>query len=132
MLPRLVCDLAIIIGLLKTLRSNKNAFEFANRRFSPDGDVSPLSLKEELASNSWIARLEYAKRILARDGTSYADTGMAILRKATTVKQWDVLTPELSGARGDTQCLDAVRFLLNNPFALNGPKEISVGQILGG
>lgn len=124
-------ELAIIIGLLKSLQSKKNCFEFANRRFSPDGDISPLSLKEELASNSWIARLEYAKRILARFGTSYADSGFAILRKATTVRQWDVLTPELSGSRGDTHYLDAVRFLLENPFSYKKRVgEIPIGQIL--
>lgn len=123
-------ELAIIIGLLKTLRSNKNCFEFANRRFSPDGDVSPLSLKEELASNSWIARLEYAKRILVRFGTSYSDPGLALLRKATTVRQWDVLIPELSGARGDTTYLNAVRFLLENPFAHKELHGVPVERVL--
>jgi hypothetical protein len=122
--------LAIIIGLLKSLQSNKNCFEFANRRFSPDGDISPLSLKEELASNSWIARLEYARRILARFGTSYAEPGMAILRKATTVRQWDVLLPELSGNRGDTPYLNAVRFLLESPFSQRELKDLPVGQVL--
>jgi hypothetical protein len=123
-------NLTIIIGLLKSLRSNKNCFEFANRRFSPDGDVSPLSLKEELASNSWIARLEYAKRILVRFGTSYSDPGLALLRKATTVRQWDVLIPELSGARGDTTYLNAVRFLLENPFAQKELEGLPVERIL--
>lgn len=124
-------ELAIIIGLLKSLRSLKNCFEFANRRFSPDGDISPLSLKEELASNSWVARLEYAKRILARFDTSYSDPGLALLRKATTVQQWDVLVPELSGARGDTPYLNAVRFLLENPFSYTKDiRELPVGQIL--
>jgi hypothetical protein len=37
-----VCDkLVIKIGFLKSLRSVKNSFEFANRRFSPDGNISP-------------------------------------------------------------------------------------------
>jgi hypothetical protein len=123
-------ELAIVIGLLKSLHSKRNCFEFANRRFSPDGDISPLSLKEELASNSWIARLEYAKRILARFGTSYSP-GFALLRKATTVSQWQVLIPELSGTRSHTQFLDAVRFLLENPFTLTKDLgDIPVGQYL--
>jgi hypothetical protein len=127
---RTCANLTIIIGLIKSLRSNTNCFEFANRRFSPDGDISPLSLKEELASNSWIARLEYAKRILVRFGTSYSDRGLALLRKATTVRQWDVLIPELSGARGDTSYLNAVRFLLENPFTQNELKDLPVERIL--
>lgn len=124
-------NLGIVIGIHKSLHSLKNCFEFANRRFSPDGDISPLSLKEELASNSWIARLEYAKRILTRFGTSYTDRGLALLRKATTVRQWDVLLPELSGERSDTHYRDAVRFLLENPFSNHELKDLPIEHVLG-
>jgi len=111
-------ELGIIIGLIKSLRSEKNTFEFANMRFCPDGNISPLSLKEELASTTWLARLEYSKRIIQRFGTRYERPEMALIRKATTVRQWDVLVPEISGSRRETHYLNAVRFALQNPFAL--------------
>jgi hypothetical protein len=80
-----VCGkLAIKIGLLKSLRSVKNSFEFANRRFSPDGNISPLFLKEELSSLISNSQLEYAKCILTRFSTRHTSPGAALLRKATT------------------------------------------------
>jgi hypothetical protein len=48
-------ELGIIIGLIKLLCSEKNTFKFANMRFCADGNISPLSLKEELASTIWNA-----------------------------------------------------------------------------
>jgi hypothetical protein len=41
-------DFSIVIGLEKTIKSEKNFFEFANRRYAPQGDISPLSFREEL------------------------------------------------------------------------------------
>jgi len=124
-------ELGIVIGLIKSLRSEKNTFEFANMRFCPDGNISPLSLKEELASTTWNARLEYAKRITQRFGTRYQRPEMALIRKATTVRQWDVLSPELSGSRRETHYLNAVRFALQNPFTfLKEGKPIAVSVII--
>jgi hypothetical protein len=124
-------DLAIKIGLLKTIKSDRNSFEFANRRFCPDGDISPLSLKEELSSLTWNSRLEYAKRILARFGTRETNSGIALLRKATTPQQWDVLLPELTGnTRGNTLYRRTVQFLLSNPFGGNTRLEdLTVDQL---
>jgi len=123
-------ELSIVIGHLKSLRSNKNCFEFANMRFTPDGNISPLSLKEELASVKWIARVEYAKRILARFDTHYTRPWMALLRKATTASQWNALIPELAGSRGNTH-LNLVRFLLENPFVkLNLNERVPIGSLL--
>jgi hypothetical protein len=124
-------ELGIIIGLIKSLRSNKNTFEFANMRFCPDGNISPLSLKEELASTTWNARLEYSKRIIQRFGTRYQRPEMALIRKATTVQQWDALVPELSGSRRETHYLNAVRFALQNPFTfLKEGKPIAMSAII--
>lgn len=123
-----VCnDLSITIGLLKSLRSEKNCFEFANRRFYPDGDISPLSLKEELAALTWTGRLEYAKRILARFGTSLKDGSSALLRKASTPAQWKVLGAELSGLRSTT-LVDLCRFCLLTPF--KDLKELRIDSVL--
>lgn len=113
-------DLGIVIGLLKSLRSETNCFEFANQRFSPDGNISPISLKEELSAQTWVARTEYAKRILARFGTSYSNPGLALLRKATTAPQWDALVPELTGERRVGGLVQISTFLLQNPFTFTG------------
>lgn len=110
------CDgFKIVIGLVKSLRSNKNVFEFANRRFCEDGDISPLSLKEELSASTWARRLEYAKRILSRYGSKTTDEPSALLRKVATRAQWKVLIPEISKLRPSLYST-LVRYCLLNPF----------------
>jgi hypothetical protein len=127
---REVCSaFSIRIGIAKSLTSDSNSFEFANRRFAPFGDISPLSLKEELSASTWMARGEYAKRILARFGTSLKDESVALLRKATTASQWYRLIPELSGLRASVFSR-IVRYCLLNPFSVLEPKEIRVSHIL--
>jgi len=106
---------SIIIGIQKSLRSDKNVFEFANQRFCPEGNISPLSYKEELEAQSWTGRLEFARRILARFGTSLRDKASALLRKAATDTQWRVLHPELSGVR-PAVLKSLFGFCLVNPF----------------
>jgi len=105
----------ITIGLLKSLRSEKNVFEFANQRFMPTGNISPLSYKEELQAQSWTGRLEFARRILARFGTSLKDSAAALLRKAATGTQWRILHPGSDGGRS-TDMRNLFRFCLVNPF----------------
>jgi hypothetical protein len=127
---REVCSaFSIRIGIAKSLTSDSNSFEFANRRFAPFGDISPLSLKEELAASTWMARGEYAKRILTRFGTSLKDKNVALLRKATTASQWYRMIPELSGLRASVFSR-IVRYCLLNPFSVLEPKEIRVSHIL--
>jgi len=106
---------SIIIGIQKSLRSDKNVFEFANQRFCPEGNISPLSYKEELEAQSWTGRLEFARRILARFGTSLRDKASALLRKAATDTQWRVLHPEMSGVR-PAVLKSLFGFCLVNPF----------------
>lgn len=117
----------ITIGLLKSLRSEKNVFEFANQRFCPEGNISPLSYKEELQAQSWTGRLEFARRILARFGTSLRDKASALLRKAATDTQWRVLHSELSGLR-PTVLKSLFGFCLLNPF--QNWKEISIDSLV--
>lgn len=121
-------EFGITIGIAKSLKSNENFFEFANRRFSPSGDISPLSVREELQSSTWTARAEYAKRILSRFGTAVRNETSAFLRKAVTAAQWTVLVPEMSGRRSSTM-LRLVRYCLLNPFQRSW-KEISISSIL--
>jgi hypothetical protein len=118
---------SIIIGLLKSLHSEKNVFEFANQRFSPEGNISPLSIKEELVAQTWSARKEFAKRILARFGTSLKDESAALIRKATTEAQWRVLSTELSGARPPV-IRNLVRFCLETPF--HNVETVSIESII--
>jgi hypothetical protein len=111
-----ICQaLGIQIGLHKSLQSNLNAFEFANRRFIPAGDISPLSLKEELAATSWSQRVEYAKRILERMGTSLKNSALAQVRKMVTFSGWTAMKAELAGLR-HTAFLPTIRFIAGNPF----------------
>lgn len=117
----------IIIGLLKSLRSEKNVFEFANQRFAPDGNISPLSYKEELQAQSWTGRLEFARRILARFGTSLRDKASALLRKAATDTQWRILHSESAGLR-PAVLKSLFGFCLVNPF--QNWKEITIDSLV--
>jgi len=117
----------ITIGLLKSLRSEKNVFEFANQRFAPEGNISPLSYKEELQAQSWTGRLEFARRILTRFGTSLKDKASALLRKAATDTQWRVLHSELSGLR-PAVLKSLFGFCLVNPF--QNWKEITIDSLV--
>nr|UJQ92457.1 MAG: putative RNA-dependent RNA polymerase [Mitoviridae sp.] len=110
------CDcFGIKIGLAKSMSSEKNFFEFANQRFCPEGNISPLSLREELSSTTWMARLEYARRILTRFGTHLKDETSALLRKVVTRSQWKVLIPELTHTRPSTYTALA-KFCFLSPF----------------
>lgn len=118
---------AITIGLLKSLRSEKNCFEFANQRFMPTGNISPLSYKEELQAQSWTGRLEFSRRILARFGTSLKDHAAALLRKAATGTQWRILHVGSDGGRlEDMRSLFS--FCLVNPF--QNWKELTIDSVL--
>jgi hypothetical protein len=120
----------IVIGLLKSLSSEKNVFEFANQRFCPGGNISPISLKEELSSTqTWAMRLEYAKRVLTRFGGGSKDTAISLMRKASTVAQWAVLSGELSHLR-PSALLQLTRFCLLNPFGSNDPKDFGIDVVL--
>jgi hypothetical protein len=117
----------IIIGLSKSLRSDKNVFEFANQRFCPEGNISPLSYKEELQAQSWTGRLEFARRILTRFGTSLRDKASALLRKAATDTQWRILHGESSGLR-PAALKSLFGFCLVNPF--QNWKEITIDSLV--
>jgi len=128
---REVCSaFSIIIGILKSLSSLKNVFEFANQRFCPDGNISPISLKEEISStHSWATRLEYAKRILTRFGSNSKDLAISLVKKASTVAQWAVLSGELSHLRPST-LLSLTRFCLLNPFGSKEPENYRIDVVL--
>jgi hypothetical protein len=118
----------IVIGFAKSLHSKKNCFEFANRRFSPDGDISPLSLREELACSTWMERIEFAKRILRRLGKPIE--GGTLLRRVTTSPQWTIVSPELSGRRPSSM-LRLIEYCLQNPFSsLSETKKTCISSIL--
>jgi hypothetical protein len=118
----------IIIGLAKSLQSSNNCFEFANRRFCPQGDISPLSLREELSSLTWSERIEYAKRILSRLGKPIESA--TLLRRVVTSPQWTVVSPELSGRR-TSSILRLIEYCLQNPFNSGSElKETCISSIL--
>jgi hypothetical protein len=118
---------SIIIGLQKSLKSSRNFFEFANRRFHPLGDLSPISLREELSSITWSTRREFAKRIVSRVGA--LQTSSSVLRRTLTAAQWTSLAPEMSGLRASS-LLRLVHFCSDNPFSSIDEKEITVSRIL--
>jgi len=125
-----VCaDFSITIGLVKSLHSQRNCFEFANRRYIPEGDISPLSFREELACSTWTQRLEFAKRILQRLGKPLTEVS-ALLRRAVTSAQWIVLTPEMSGRR-PSSILRLVHYCLLNPLQSKTDREnLSISSVL--
>lgn len=127
---RNVCaDFSITIGLAKSLQSKLNCFEFANRRYIPAGDISPLSFREELACSTWTQRLEFAKRILRRLGKPLTEVS-ALLRRAVTSAQWTVLTPEMSGSR-PLSILRLVHYCLLNPLQTkSGLEELRISSVL--
>jgi hypothetical protein len=121
-------DFSIVIGLEKTIKSNMNFFEFANRRYAPQGDISPLSFREELACSTWNQRLEFAKRILRRLGKPLTEVS-SLIRRVTTSSQWTVLRPELSGRRS-LSMTRLVRYCLLNPFAVKDREGFSISSLL--
>lgn len=119
------------IGLAKSLHSKTNGFEFANRRFCEKGDISPLSVKEELSCLTWGTRMNFADRILARFGTRSQNETSGWLRKVCTAPQWAALSPELTGYRSQFM-LRLVKFCLLNPFYLHtrGKTELNIDSII--
>nr|UJQ92590.1 MAG: putative RNA-dependent RNA polymerase [Mitoviridae sp.] len=127
---QMICSqFGIVIGLLKSLKSLLNCFEFANQRYFPGGNISPLSLKEELASSTWASRLEYAKRILVRFGTKSKDHASAVLRKASTFLQWTILESESRLYGRIARIPHLFRFCLSNPFAVK-TADINIETVL--
>jgi len=125
----LCADFSITIGLAKSLQSKLNCFEFANRRYIPAGDVSPLSFREELACSTWTQRLEFAKRILRRLGKPLTEVP-ALLRRAVTSAQWTVLTPEMSGRR-PLSVTRLVHYCLLNPLQTKSVREeLNISSVL--
>lgn len=127
-----VCDaFRIKIGLAKSLHSEKNGFEFANQRFCELGNISPVSLKEELSALSWNGRMEFANRLLARFGSKSRDEVAGFLRKVTTAPQWEALIPELTGTRSE-HMVRFVKYCLLNPFylALRGKLELNIDSLV--
>jgi hypothetical protein len=104
----------ITIGLEKSLQSRENFFEFANQRFHPKGNISPISFTEELSSSeSWSKRVEFANRIVKRFDLGEDETNL--VRLICTARQWQALIPEFSGMRSRV-LLRILRFILLNPL----------------
>lgn len=104
----------IKIGLAKSLRSLVNSFEFANQRFCPEGNISPLSFMEEYQSSmTWKARIEFASRIAKRFGLDVNES--TLIRLILTARQWRALMPELSGMR-PRLILRLLGFIVKSPL----------------
>jgi hypothetical protein len=120
---------SIIIGLHKSLSSSKNCFEFANRRFHPTGDLSPISFREELSARTWTGRWEFAKRICSRLGKSIQEVP-AVLRRAVTSAQWNVICPEMAGKR-PSSLSRLVQYCLLNPLQSHSEiTEVRISHLL--
>nr|UJQ92557.1 MAG: putative RNA-dependent RNA polymerase [Mitoviridae sp.] len=120
---------SIIIGLHKSLSSSVNCFEFANRRFHPLGDISPISFREELSARTWTTRWEFAKRICSRLGKPISEVP-AVLRRAVTSAQWNAILPELGGKR-PLSLVRLVRYCLLNPLQItNDLNEVRISHLL--
>jgi hypothetical protein len=110
----------IKIGLAKSLHSKSNFFEFANQRLCETGNISPLSLMEEVQAKTWSARKEFANRIARRMGIEGSIT--SLVRLVTTARQWQFVTSELIGTR-PAVFLSLIKFILLNPVGQK-PHEV--------
>jgi hypothetical protein len=121
-----VCSaFGIVIGLQKSLHSEKNCFEFANQRFGPGGNISPLSVKELISSKSWMSRLEFAKRIVRRYYPESENQERVLLRSATTSAMWSAMALERANVRSPILS-NLLRYCLSNPLVRSTDKlEVS-------
>lgn len=104
----------ITISVAKSLISNKGLINFASQVIINGKNISPISLREELGSQTMSQRLEFAKRICRRwDGGD--DKGVRTLRYILTHPQWQALQAELKGER-EGKTLNLLRFYLLHPF----------------
>nr|QDH91464.1 MAG: RNA-dependent RNA polymerase [Mitovirus sp.] len=111
---QLACaDFQVKIGLAKSLSSLSNFFEFANQRLCESGNISPLSFLEELSSQTWNSRVEFASKISKRFGIDMSST--TLIRLVTTARQWQGLIPEYSGLR-DAIYTRFLKFILLGPL----------------
>jgi hypothetical protein len=126
---QLACaDFAIKIGLAKSLKSNSNFFEFANQRLSDNGNISPLSFLEEISSQTWNSRVEFASRISKRLGIKMNPS--TLFRLVTSARQWQMLIPEFQGMR-DRVLTRFLHFILLGPLKVcwHSEEPISVVSI---
>jgi hypothetical protein len=126
---QLACaDFAIKIGLAKSLHSESNFFEFANQRLSDNGNISPLSFLEEISSQTWNSRVEFASRIAKRLGITMNPS--TLFRLVTSARQWQALIPEFQGMR-DRVLTRFLHFILLGPLKVcwHSEEPISVDSI---
>lgn len=117
----------ITIGLAKSFQSRVNFFEFANRRYCPKGDISPISMTEEVSSTTWSKRQEYANAILERFGYSQESVSDR-LRVTLTPRQWQYVLPEFTGKRSPV-LLRLLQFILRSPL-LSAEGDLRIVNIL--
>jgi hypothetical protein len=120
---QMCADFEVKIGLAKSLKSSSNFFEFANQRLCEAGNISPLSLLEEISAKTWNSRVEFAHRIAKR--FSIAVIPQTLFRLVTSARQWTYLIPELSGMR-DRVLINFLQFILLGPLRANWHSEITV------
>jgi hypothetical protein len=90
-------ELGIHVGLPKSYRSDKGFFNFANQSFLGSCNLSPLSLREELAAKSLSERSEFAIRMIRR-GWLKSNNAFAALRHYVTPTAWCQLQFSTLGA----------------------------------
>jgi hypothetical protein len=126
---QLACaDFSIKIGLAKSLKSLSNFFEFANQRLCESGNISPLSFLEEVSSQTWNSRVEFASRIAKRFGLQMSP--QVLLRLVTSARQWLALIPEFQGTR-ERILTRFLHFILLSPLSTywHSEEPISVVSI---
>lgn len=120
-----ICEkYGITVGLAKSLESHKGLMNFASQTVIGNENISPISLREELSSNSWSRRIEYASRMDRRWGDKRGD-GVASLRRILTYAQWQTLQSQLQG-REWKHSLGFVLFFLQHPFV----KGCDIGKVV--
>lgn len=120
-----ICEaLGITVGIAKSLISREGLMNFASQTVYQGHNVSPLSLKEEIAAQNTTLRVALVERVFARWGGDKTDMGY--LKRILTEPQWSAVSD--GGIRGSgSRTLNLVRFLLENPFR---KEELTSGNVL--
>lgn len=125
-----VCsEFGIIVGLAKSFISSNGLFNFAAQTYTGESNISAISLREELVSDSFVRRLEYARRMDRRWGPLASPLSEGAIRRLVPYSQWQELSSAITG-KGDGRLVSIIQFYLRNPFRPEDDKKVlQIGEI---
>lgn len=122
-----VCNqFGIIVGLAKSFISHNGLFNFAAQTYKGLDNISAVSLREELVSDSFARRLEFSRRMDRRWGLMAPADSEGSFRRLVPFSQWQELSSAITGG-GDGRLVSILSFYLRNPF--RNSEELHIGKI---